>query len=507
MAGRIFMTLVLLWLQQTSSFAQALSHPGNHDALFRSQAANAGPQAEMPGGRVSGKPNILFILVDDLGKEWISSYGAEDIQTPAVDQLAQTGMRFTNFYSTPQCTPSRISLFTGQYPFRNGWINHWDVPRWGGGVHFDPDRNPGIARMMRSAGYKTAAAGKWQVNDFRVQPEAMGTHGFDDYCMWTGYETGNPASAERYWNPYIHTKAGSKTYSGQFGEDVFTDFLIDFMKKNRKDPMFLYYPMCITHTPFTSTPDEPDVAGTYNSHKAMVRYMDRMVGKLVKALDELGLRENTIIIFTTDNGTVSSVTGKMNGREIPGGKQRLTENGICEPFIVNCPGLVPAGKVTDALGDLTDILPTCAELGGAALPEKYVLDGVSLASVMLGKTSASARNWIMAMGGNAGGSAAQLSEKGMENEYTFRERVIRDKEYKLYISSKRQPEKMIALAGDPQEKTNLLQSRDPKVRQAFKTLWEAALSFPQQDNDPRYTALTPQPWDKPVTVESQVWKK
>lgn len=147
------------------------------------------------------KPNILFIIADDLGKEWVSSYGAEEIKTPSIDKLAQTGLKFENFYSAPQCTPSRVELFTGQYPFRNGWVNHWDVPRWGGGAHFDWNKNPSIARIMQSAGYKIAAAGKWQVNDFRVQPEAMVYHGFDDYCMWTGFETGNPASAERYWNP------------------------------------------------------------------------------------------------------------------------------------------------------------------------------------------------------------------------------------------------------------------------------------------------------------------
>lgn len=505
MIGRIFGTLILLWLQTTGAFAQTAAAENRTRSLPSGVSVPA--DGEVLNNPVARKPNILLILVDDLGKEWISAYGAEDIQTPAIDILAQTGMRFTNFYSTPQCTPSRISLFTGQYPFRNGWINHWDVPRWGGGVHFDPDRNPGIARMMRSAGYKTAAAGKWQVNDFRVQPEAMDAHGFDDYCMWTGYEAENPPSAERYWDPYIHAKSGSKTYTGAFGEDIFSDFLIAFMKKNRDAPMFLYYPMCLTHTPFTGTPAEPDATGNDGQHKAMVRYMDRTVGKLVQALDDLELRENTIIIFTTDNGTVGPITGRMNDREISGGKQKLTENGTCQPFIVNAPGLVPAGKVTDALGDLTDILPTCAELGGASLPTGYVLDGVSLAKVIEGKTTASPRNWIMSMGGNAGGSAAQLSDAGLENEYVFRERVIRDKDYKLYVSSKRQPVKLIALRSDPGEKNDLLQNPDRKARKAFKKLWKVVLSFPPQDSDPHYTPLPAQRWDKPVTVQSQRWKK
>jgi arylsulfatase A-like enzyme len=457
-------------------------------------------------GKTLSKPNILFILGDDLGKEWISSYGAENIKTPNIDKLAQTGMKFENFYSNPQCTPSRISLFTGQYPFRNGWVNHWDVPRWGGGAHFDWNENPGLAQIIHSAGYKTAAAGKWQVNDFRVQPEAMVSHGFDDYCMWTGSEAGNPASDERYWNPYIHTKSGSKTYNGQFGEDIFSDFLINFMKENKNKPMFMYYALCLTHTPFTSTPNEPNVTEKYDCHKAMVRYMDVCIGKLVKALDDLGLRENTIIILTTDNGTVGSITGRMNGREVQGGKTKTTENGICEPLIVNCPGLVPQ-KGTDALGDLTDIVPTCAELAGAKLPKGIVFDGVSLADIMLGKSMKSQREWIMSMGGNGEGSAAALSEKGMENQYRFRDRVIRDKEFKLFVSSERKPEKLINVLADPEEKNNLLQSDDPKVKAAFGKLWKVALSFPEQDSDPHYIPLQKESWDKAVTVKSQIWKK
>ena len=455
----------------------------------------------------SRPPNILFILADDLGKEWVSTYGAEDIQTPNIDSLAETGMKFDNFYSTPQCTPSRVTLMTGQYPFRHGWVNHWDVPRWGGGAHFDSNANPSIARVMQSAGYRTAAAGKWQINDFRVQPEAMVSHGFDDYCMWTGFEAGNPPSANRYWDPYIHTKEGSKTYKGQFGEDIFSDFLIEFMREHKDEPMFLYYAMCLPHTPFVSTPADPNATGTYDRHKAMVRYMDYIIGKLVHALDELGLRDNTIVIYTTDNGTTPKVTGRINGREVQGGKMRLLESGVCEPIIVNCPGLVPEGEVTYALADLSDILPTCAELGGATLPGQYVFDGVSFAPLILGQTEESPRDWIMAMGGNGNRSAAALSEAGVENQYVFRDRVVRNEEYKLYISTDRQPEKLVSVINDPDERVNLLESDDPEIRAQFESLWLAAQAFPAQDNDPDYVPLPPEPWDKEVTVQSQSWKQ
>jgi len=455
-------------------------------------------------GIVPGKPNVIFIFADDLGKEWISSYGAEEIETPNIDKLAEKGLMFDNFYVMPQCTPTRTSLFTGQYPFRHGWVNHWDVPRWGGGAHFDPDKSQSFARILQSAGYKNAAAGKWQVNDFRVQPEVMIDHGFDDYCMWTGYETGNPASAERYWDPYIHTKDGSKTYQGQFGEDVFVDFLIEFMEKNKNDPMFLYYAVNLPHTPFTTTPAEPDVNGNLEKHKAMVRYIDIIVGRLENSLVDLGLRENTIIIFTTDNGSTSSITGTLNGRKVKGGKQKTTENGICVPFIVNCPGLTPEGKVTDALSDITDIFPTFTDLAGAKVPNNFVLDGVSQAKLYTGSTLNSRRDWIMSMGG---GNNAALSEKGVENAYHFRDRVIRDKKYKLFVSAERRPEKMVNMETDPGEETNLLPPIDSETIAAFEKLWIVVETFPEKDNDPIYDPLPPRSWDVDITVKSEVWKK
>ena len=139
------------------------------------------------------KPNIVFLMVDDLGKEWVSCYGAEGIETPNIDALAEGGMLFQNAYSMPQCTPTRVALLTGQYPFRNGWINHWDVPRWDVGCHFDPTYYTTFARIVKTAGYATAAAGKWQISDFRKKQDVMNDHGFDGYCMWTGAESENPA--------------------------------------------------------------------------------------------------------------------------------------------------------------------------------------------------------------------------------------------------------------------------------------------------------------------------
>jgi len=450
-------------------------------------------------GRVV-QPNIIFIMLDDLGKEWVHCYGSEEELTPEVDKLAAGGMLFENAYSMPQCTPTRASLLSGQYPFRTGWINHWDVPRWGAGCHFDWKHYTTFARVLKTVGYATAAAGKWQINDFRVTPDAMARHGFDDYCMWTGYETGVPASGKRYWDPYIHTKEGSKTYEGKFGEDVFTDFLIDFMKRNKDKPMLMYYPMALTHGPFTTTPAEPNAKGKEEQHRAMVRYCDILLGRLTGALEELGIRDDTIIIWTTDNGTSKGMSAMMNGRKVSGGKAMTSENGVCEPFIVNCPGLVPAGVRTDALTDFTDMLPTFAELGGAKLPKDRAVDGKSIAKVILGRAKDSPREWIMAMGCHAG----TLNEAGrVVPVHEYRDRVIRDKRYKLYVGLDRRSEKLFDLVADPGESENLLESRDAKVVRARRKLEAVAKGFPEKDAAPQYDATPAQVWDrKPAKKKS-----
>ena len=445
------------------------------------------------------RPNILFIMVDDLGKEWISCYGAEDIETPNIDALAKTGMKFENAWSMPQCTPSRATLLTGQYPWRTGWVNHWDVPRWGVG-YFDWKlrQNMTFARIMKTAGYATAAVGKWQINDFRIAPDAMKKHGFDDWCMWTGYESGNKPSAERYWDAYVNTPQGSKTYTGKFGPDVYTDYLIRFMIEHKDEPMMLYFPMALTHGPLTTTTAEPKVEDSKEKFKAMIRYTDLLVGRLCKALDNLRIRNRTIIIFTTDNGSGGGHTGTLNGRKIRGGKAKKTENGVCEPFIVNCPGLVPQGVVTDALTDFTDLLPTFAELGGAEVPNDLKIDGVSIAPLLLGKSKDSSRQWIMALGHGA----AKLDEKGVRGKVDYTERVIRDKRHKVWVSEQGKIAQLYDLLSDPFEQKNLIDSTNSEHLAAIKKFQAVVDTMPEKDARPGYTPRKANPWDKKLPKDS-----
>ena len=438
------------------------------------------------------KPNILFIMADDMGKEWVSCYGAEGIQTPNIDALAKGGMKFDKAWSMPQCTPSRATLLTGTYPWRNGFVNHWDVPRWGVGyLDWKHPRNTTFARLMKKAGYSTFASGKWQLNDFRLEPHAMKKHGFDDWAMWTGYEADNSPSRERYADPYINTPEGSKTYPGAFGPDVYTDKMISFMKRNRNKPMCLYYAMALPHGPMVPTPDEPKVEGKVVRYGAMVRYVDKMVGKLVTSLEELGLRENTLVIFTTDNGS-PGVTGRRLGRDVRGGKSKKWEAGVCNPFIANWPGTVPAGTESDALTDFSDLLPTFVDIAGVTPPSDLVLDGHSILPVLKGKNKDTPREWIMAMGH----WPARLDQKGVHGVFPFASRVIRDDRFKVWVDNERSIEALYDLEQDPWEEKNLIESQQPEHLASLNKFRKVVASFPKEDARPLYTPRSPNIWDK-----------
>lgn len=435
------------------------------------------------------KPNFIFILVDDLGKEWVETYGATEIQTPNINKLAATGIKFNNVYSMPQCTPSRVALITGQYPYTNGWINHYDVPRWGHGANFDTNQNPSFAKSLQESGYATCAVGKWQINDFRIEPDAMNNAGFEAYCMWTGYESGNKPSGKRYWDPYIFTKEGGKTYKGKFGPDIFSDFIIDFMTKNKDKPMCIYYPMVLTHSPFVHTPHEPKAKTKYEKHRAMVRYTDFIVGKIVKSIRHLDILDNTYLIFTTDNGTSPEIIGRRDSVYVRGGKSYLTENGINAPFLVITPDKQQVES--NALVDFTDIFLTLLDLAG--LEAQDGIDGYSFADVLRGKARQSNREWVLSMGG----LPARISDEGsVENWFDFRDRVIRDERFKVYVDTARKIVRIFDLSTDPYEKKNLI---NEEVSNAVGRKFRKVLSgLPQYDAQPRYQKTIASLYNIPV---------
>ncbi|QYM77643.1 sulfatase-like hydrolase/transferase [Horticoccus luteus] len=349
-----------------------------------------------PAGR--RPPNQIVILIDDVARDWIGAYGAA-AQTPNIDRLASEGTRFTTAWCTPLCTPTRVSLLTGEYPFRTGWTVHYDVPRWGG-RGLDPTRWKTLGQSMRAAGYATAIAGKWQVNDLRAEPGILNAHGFDEHCVWTGVEAGNPASEKRYWDAFIQQNGEPRARAGEFGPDVTQAFVIDFIRRHRTEPFFIYYPMIEAHAPNEPTPltRAHPPKGEAALFADMVAYADRQVGELVRTVDQLGLRDDTVIFFAGDNG--SSTGGELAGRAVPMGKGRVNDVGVHVPLIVRAPGRVRAGAVSTALTDFTDLLPTMLAIAGEPVPKDAKLDGRSLWPVLRGEEDQTPREWIFTQYGS-----------------------------------------------------------------------------------------------------------
>ena len=337
------------------------------------------------------KPNIIFIMVDDMGRDWVSCYGAAH-PTPNIDKLAKEGVRYETAWCTPICTPTRVTLLTGQYPFRHGWVQHYDVPRWGG-AGLRPDRFTTFARVLRDAGYATVIGGKWQINHLGKQRDILKQHGFDEHCVWPGVEEGRPETRERFWDGFLVTNG--KRGNVPYGPDAINQFLIDFMKRHKEKPFLLYYPMLLTHGPHTVTPFNREKApvGKPALYAGNVTYMDHLVGKLVAAVDELGLKERTLIVFTGDNGSASP--GKLQGEPYPKGKGRQADWGVHVPFVVRAPFLNKGGIVSRDLVDFTDLYPTFLELAGASAPEKVKLDGRSFVPSLRGiEDPFKKRSWI-----------------------------------------------------------------------------------------------------------------
>lgn len=435
MQRNISRILVKLWL---------LGVAGSCAAGERAYAGTAGD---------TSRPNFLIILVDDLGPEWLSCYGSEH-RTPQINRLALEGMRFTTAWATPLCTPTRHELLTGRYPFRTGWTTHHDTPRWGG-QYFDWRREVTFARLLRSAGYATAIAGKWQVNDLRAQPDALRNHGFDEHCVWPGGETGNPPSHERYFDPYIQENGRRGARPGAFGPDVFTDYIIDFMRRNREKPFLAYHAMVLTHTPFTKTPANSGGSERRGAlFPGMVDYTDRLVGRMLAALDDLKIRERTVVIFLTDNGTAMGLKCRAGGTTVVGGKGGLKETGIHVPLIVSWPGHVAGGSESGELVDGSDLFPTILELAGVAMPQDRSFDGVSFAPALLNRPAAKPRrDWIYSQLGGP--------------------RVVRDQRYKLWSDGR-----FYDLKADPAEAQDLGQSGAPEIVAARRRLEQVLKSLP-----------------------------
>lgn len=375
------------------------------------------------GSQAIEKPNVIIIMADDIGFECYSHKGSKFYSTPNIDALAKTGVEFTQAYSQPICTPSRVRIMTGRYNIKN-------YAKFG----ILPPTQPTFATMVRANGYTTAIAGKWQLSPGDL--EGPNKAGFDEYCLWHfSAAHDNELKAKlpellrdkgpRYRSPRLFKNGilvgGTEN---KYGPDLVTDFICDFMERKRNDPFLIYYPMLLTHSPFVPTPDSIDWEKTNAKREPieyfrdMVHYMDKMIGKVIRKLDETGLRDNTLVIVTGDNGTHRNLTSPFPSRgAIRGGKGTMKDAGNRVAFVANWPGTLKPGTLVNSPVGFSDVLPTVADITGSALPPG--IDGQSLLPLMNGNAS-EARAWIF-----------QSYAKSGAGNAVFR-CFIRDANWKLY---------------------------------------------------------------------------
>ena len=364
------------------------------------------------------------MLADDMGYECLSCYGSTTYKTPHLDKLAAEGVRFTHAYAQPLCTPTRMQLMTGLYNFRN----------WKAFGVMDPKEKT-FGHWMGAQGYKTCIAGKWQLYSYNppdYQPEWRGKgkrpqdSGFDEYCLWHAWETEDKGS--RYADPTFDENGQLKTLKGKYGEDVFVDYVNRFVERHKNEPFFVYYPMVLTHPPFMPTPRSAEwekgerLKPDKKHYKAMVEYMDESVGKVVANLDRLGLRENTLILFYSDNGTPEGIESRIGKTVVNGGKGLTTDAGMRVPVIANWKGVTPRGRVLPDLVDSTDFIPTIFDAIGAKLPSGHKFDGHSFLPQLRGQKG-TPREWMYCY---------YNPQPGHDKEQFPLQKFARDQKFKLY---------------------------------------------------------------------------
>ena len=326
------------------------------------------------------RPNIIFILADDLGLDGVSCYGSDVRKTPNIDKLAASGTRFETCYAAPLCGPSRCLLNSGRYAFRTGGVTNQSWRADGPGAK-SADEQP-IAKLLKQAGYATGMAGKW-----RQVGETPGDWGYDEY-------TTDPTAGGWYWQTAHQQHVGEVIApAGSYAPDVIHQFTVDFIRKHKEQPFFFYYSMHNVHAPIQHTSDSAkgakDGEERYDDN---IAYMDKQVGAVIAELEKLGLREKTLVIFSGDNGTALNFPTTIGGRMINGKKASMLEGGSRVPLIASWPGVTPAGKVSRDIISFADPHATFLELAGVSAPAGFKTDSRSFAPQLRGQTG-SPRDW------------------------------------------------------------------------------------------------------------------
>jgi arylsulfatase A-like enzyme len=413
------------------------------------------------------RPNFLVIFTDDQGYGDLGCYGSETLRTPRIDQLAKEGTRFTSFYAQVVCGPSRSALLTGRYPVRSlGWSM--------------PASEITIAEKLKEAGYATGCVGKWDVSNRAAVRERMpNAQGFDYYYGTLGANDNGRVTLHE------NNQQVGQTDDMASLTRVYTDKSIEFLTKHKDQPFFLYLAHTMVHSVIDASEEfrGKSRGGLYGD---TVEELDFHTGRLLDALDKLGLADNTLVIFTTDNGPWNNLQEnlrkKHNGQIAWGssgplreGKGSTYEGGIRVPCIARWPGRVPAGQTSDAIFATIDFLPTFAALAGFPVPADRAMDGIDQAPLLLGQRTQGREDYLYFCQGEL-----HAIRKG-----NWKLILPDRKKFYGYIKDKGSgKQELYDLETDIGEKTNLAQEHPQRV----KELLVHAKSIPLPD-EPYYPGI------------------
>ncbi|MGO1245309.1 MAG: sulfatase family protein [Sphingobacterium sp.] len=419
----------------------------------------------------SSKPNVILIYSDDQGWADLGIYGSKDIYTPHLDSLARKGVRFSQFYSaSPVCSPSRASVLTGRYPQRAGLATNASSSRGHAGM---PGSQFTMAELFKGAGYKTAHVGKWHVGySSETVPNAQG---FDHSFGFMGGVIDN-YSHFFYWDgPNRHDlwRNGERVYEpGKYFPDLMLDEASAFMTENQSDPFFLYFAINIPHYPLQPEKKwldyytERNVSSPRNMYAAFVSTMDEKVGILLQQLEQLGLTENTIIVFQADQGFSEeerTFGGGGSAGIYRGSKFSLFEGGVRVPAIISGPGGIPQNEVREQFAANIDWLPTLAEYCGIDLPNRKI-DGKSLKPIINEDSDKPIHETFYWKSGGSKAAPQWAIRRGpwklLHNPVQARNEELDTQ--KLFL---------VNMDEDPREQTNLSQS-EPDLVEKLKALYE-----------------------------------
>jgi len=417
------------------------------------------------------KPNVILIYSDDQGWADLGTYGSKDLYTPALDSLAHSGVRFTQFYSaSPICSPSRASVLTGRYPQRAGLPNMASSQEGDEGM---PSAQYTLGELFKDAGYATGHIGKWHVG---YTPETMpNAQGFDYSFGFMGGCIDNYSHFFYWAGPNRHDlwRNGKEIYEpGRYFPDLMVDEASTFMDQNKEKPFFLYFAINLPHYPLQGEKKwldyykEKGVSSPRDKYAAFISTMDEKIGLLLNKLKTLGLADNTIVIFQSDQGFSEeerTFGGGGSAGIYRGSKFSLFEGGVRVPAIISWPGHIPENKVRNQLAANIDWFPTLAEYCAIALPDRKI-DGKSLARVIKEEQHPSPHDTFYWKSGggrdNPQWAIRQGDWKLLHNPTQAKKQELDDDSFFL-----------VNLREDPSEKNNL-SKRYPKVVTKLKDQYE-----------------------------------